>query len=320
MSRYVMPSILAAVLITACAASAAEPAKPAKQPKPFSFDVYGGAGFMAGDVTYQIGGDVSANGVSEELHFPISELKWPTDVAIGTIGASFEILERFEVRASYGANITSDAGTMEDSDWEYEDVLTIYSESDAELEFWQGDASARYWFFVSPGRGGEEFKFGAGAGVLYQDYYWEASNLDQWYPPYPWLGHDYSDEVVITYDVEMTMPYFELAGKLVHPKFTLEGRGGVGYVQLNDVDDHKLRYIRAETETDGAGVFFEGIARYYIVKNLFLQGTLYTFAAGTQGTEQDVVYAGEDEGDTWEIEHEVTIGQIQGTAAIGLEF
>ena len=72
---------------------------------------------LRGDSTYTIGGTFSDNqGNSGEFWDPLSELKWPLDVVMVSLGGQAEF-GRFSVRGEITKNATGNAGDMEDSDW-----------------------------------------------------------------------------------------------------------------------------------------------------------------------------------------------------------
>lgn len=303
------------LLLSASAYGAGQPA--------LKTDVWAGLDALGGDVTYEIGGTVRQGAIVEKTHFPLSRLEWPLNVAMLSIGGSAEYGD-FDARARVSRNITADSGTMKDSDWEIEgqpNVLTTYSESDADLSATMFDASARYWVAFPTSNEKEFARLGGGIGVLYQDFSWDAKNTDQWYPQNPGLGHDIFRGTTISYDAKVLMPYVEVGGKLNYGALYLEGRVGLSpYTQVEDVDDHRLRYIKAETDSDGTGAFAELIGRYTFRNNIFLQGALWAMAFDVEGTEKDHVYAGPDAGTRWEIEHKVTSSQARLTVAGGISF
>ena len=286
-------------------------------------ELWGGVDLTGGDVTYEIGGQIRQGPMVEDLHFPISRLEWPLNAAMLSLGGSVEV-GAFDARAVFSKNAARDAGKMKDSDWEIDempDVLTTYSESDTEFDAWQADGSVRYWVLFPTGNPKETVRLGGGIGVLYQDFSWEAKDTDQWYPQRPDLGHDILRGVTITYDARVLMPYIDVGGKMTYGPLYFEGRlGWSPYTQVEDVDDHKLRYIRAETTSDGAGAFAELLGRYTFSNGAFLQCAVHMLAFETKGTEKDFVYAGPDYGTSWEIEHEVRSSQARLTLAGGMAF
>jgi len=53
-------------------------------------------GKLSGNTTYQIGGTVNIPGLgSQELHFPISELEFPLDVYMVSVGGNIAFAEKW---------------------------------------------------------------------------------------------------------------------------------------------------------------------------------------------------------------------------------
>jgi outer membrane protease len=318
MSKYLVPAV-ALFLISLSAFSAPEQIAVSNA---VTWNLWGGAGMMNGDVTYQIGGRYEYAGNVEYGHFPLSELKWPVNVPFGSVGSSVGF-RGWEARGVFSKNLDGDAGKMEDSDWEYEwdtDLLTTYSESDTDFDGYTADGSIRYWLIEAPIR---ELKasLAVGAGWLYQYFYWDAMNLDQWYPQNPEAQHDIVSGIVGSYESTLNMPYIEAAGKLAFKGLTMAGTLGFApYAQVTDVDDHKLRYILADTDADGTAYKVSLQARYSFTDHFFMMAQVDYLSFETEGTEEDEVYAGVDEGQTWTIDHDITSEQTSVLLAAGVNF
>jgi hypothetical protein len=91
-------------------------------------------------------------------------------------------------------------------------------------------------------------------------------------------------------------------------------------VAVNDEDDHVLRYIKAKTDATGTGWKLGGVARYDFEFGLFLSGRVDVLDFETDGTEKNYIYAGPDQGYSWEIYHEITSNQISGLLTVGYKF
>ncbi|MBU1163723.1 MAG: omptin family outer membrane protease, partial [Proteobacteria bacterium] len=238
------------LLISAYGAGAQEvvPEKSAEvQVERAKFDLTLGHGMLRGDSTYQIGGTVDTPSGSSEIHFPLSELEFPLDVYMVSLGGSLEFAEKWKLNANVKKNITSDAGKMKDSDWgvffDDPNSLDIYSESDADLEALITDINLRYRFYKK-----SNWSFIAGLGYLRQNFDYEVSNLDQWYPSlndyYGYdIGHDYVSGKVLEYEVTYSIPYMEIGTQFkIKDKFSVEA--SLGYspiVNVTDEDNHILR-------------------------------------------------------------------------------
>jgi len=229
----------------------------------------------SGDTTYQIGGRVDIGGLgSYKLHFPISELEFPLDLYMISVGGSIEFAEKWKVNIGVKKNITTDAGKMKDSDWGYwwlsgypwakQNTLDIYSESDADLDALMMDINLRYRFYQ-----GSNWSFAAGLGYIGENFDYKVSNLDQWYPSSVYyfgydFGHDYISGKVLTYEARYSIPYMEIATEL-KIKDRLRVEASLGYspiVNVTDEDNHILRDKISKGDCDGNATLFSLKGRY----------------------------------------------------------
>jgi outer membrane protease len=243
------------------------------------FDVTVGLGKLGGHTTYQIGGTFSTPSGTGEVHFPISELEFPLDVYMVSLGASVRFAEKLKLSVSVKKNITDDAGKMKDSDWgaywlggygwAEQGTLDIYSESDADLDALIVNVNARYRIY----RG-----FFMGLGYMHQNFDYEISNLDQWYPSSNYYfgvdsPHDRVSGTTLTYEVTYNIPYIEIGfmGK-VSDTFTVEmSLGYSSIVDAEDEDHHLLRSKVYKTDYDqGDAILFSLEGRYRFATNWFL--------------------------------------------------
>jgi hypothetical protein len=192
-----------------------------------------GVGKLNGYTKYQIGGTVDSPSGSTQVHFPISELDFPLDVYMVSAGVSRESQGKWKFGLDVKKNITGDAGKVKDSDWGayylegYEwaeqNTLDIYSESDADLEALIIDIHLQYIFYRK-----SVLSLSGGLGYMYQNFNFELSNLDQWYPSSYYyfgedLGHEYTSGKIGTYNVIYSIPYLEIATELnIKNKFSIE--------------------------------------------------------------------------------------------------
>lgn len=238
-------------------------------------------GKLNGHTTYQIGGAVDTPSDSWVQRFPTSELEFPLDVCMISVGGSVELLEKWKLGLGVKKNITDDAGKMEDSDWGinyYEiswwtdpDSLDIYSESDAELDALIMDINLRYKFYEK-----SSYSFIAGLGYIRQNFDYEISNLDQWYPSCnEYYGYDIEhlrvSGRVLTYEVTYSIPYMEIGIRETEDKLSVEASIGYSpFVNVKDEDHHLLRSMVSYGDCDGDAVLFSLEVRYDFPKNWFL--------------------------------------------------
>lgn len=293
-----------------------------------TFTVDGGAGWLFGNVTYQIGGDVVyASGESTTYHFPISELKFPLNNAIARIALS-GMFEQIVVSASFAHTLTSDAGTMEDSDWSDSynpKVKTVFSESDSTLDAWNANVGFNYIFFET--QGGFRNSLAGGVGCLYESFEWENSNFDQSYPSTPGATHDYYSGVGITYEANLLMPYLALSETMSYKRFNAAATLRLTpWARISDEDDHVYRQIRSKIEADGMA------AQFSLQGNLYLTTSVFLFARGeylyckADGDSENIVYgpgvnnsSADSVGLQWSIEEKIFISQVTVLAGIGID-
>lgn len=288
------------------------------------FDLMVGLGRLNGDTTYQIGGTVDTPSGSVKLHFPISELEFPLDVYMVSLEGSIGFANKWKVSAGVKKNITDDAGKMKDSDWGYywlegypwaeQSTLDIYSESDADLDAFIIDINLRYRVH----RG-----FLVGLGYIHQNFDYEVSNLDQWYPSSDYyfgvdFPHDRVSGRVLEYEVTYNIPYVEIAfmGKATD-NFTVETR--IGYspmVNVEDEDQHLLRSKVNKGDCDGTAILFSFGGRYDFFKNWFLTLEFDYAEIETDGESEAFFFGVYDH----TIDLEIESMQLFAGIAVGYEF
>ena len=287
-----------------------------------------GIGKLDGDTTYQIGGTVVTPLGSGQVHFPISELEFPLDVWMVSLEGSKEFAEKWKVSVGVKKNITSDAGKMKDSDWGYyflrgdawaeKDTLDIYSESDAELDALIMDINLRYRFYEKP-----SWAFFAGLGYIRQNFDYEISNLDQWYPSSTYyfgadLPHDYASGKVLTYEITYSIPYIEIGLQGTFKKnFSVET--SLGYspiVEAEDEDVHILRDRVSKADCEGDAILFSLRARYDFSKNWLVMAEFDYTKIEVDGTSK--TYDGGAYSHT--IDQEITSEQIFAGLSVGYAF
>ena len=293
--------------------------------KRVSAEAYAGFGPMVGDVTYQIGGHIVVDGRSDNVHFPVSELKWPVNVIMVSVGGSLKLDNRIEVNGQLSKNLTTGADNMQDSDWSdlmHPDRKTVYSESDNEFNGWTADLGARYWFVSLPVRDlrGVTVALAVGGGLLYQKYDWEASNANQLSvdPNFP---SEFIPGVVGTYQNTLTMPYVDVAGKLTFQRFAFSGALGFApYATVSGEDDHKQRHKLNTIDASGSALKLSLQGRYDFKARFFVLAQLDALSFDMDGTQDQSYYAGPQRGETASIDAKVKSTQTMLTLGAGCRF
>jgi outer membrane protease len=287
-----------------------------------------GIGKLGGDTTYQIGGTVVTPLGSGQVHFPISELEFPLDVWMVSVEGSKEFAEKWKVSVGVKKNITGDAGKMKDSDWgayfldgyawAEKDTLDIYSESDAELDALIMDINLRYRFYEKP-----SWAFFAGLGYIHQNFDYEISNLNQWYPSSTYyfgadLPHDFVSGKVLTYEITYSIPYIEIGLQGAFKKnFSVET--SIGYSPIVDAEDEDVHILRdrvSEADCEGDAILFSLRARFDFSKNWLVMAEFdYTKIEvdGTSKTYDRGAYS-------HTIDQEITSEQFFGGFSVGYAF
>lgn len=295
---------------------------------PVSWSVSIGPAATGGSIAYEIGGRLTEADASEELPFPISRLEWPLD-AIGLHGElRLRLPLGWEAWVWGGWIPSSDAGSLEDSDWEYPEgrrVLAIHSQSDAVLESWTLDAGVRWWFWRSKRPGGAQLSAGLGAGWMRQSFAWEGRDGVQTYPATPEIPTDSWTGKAIDYELDADIPYLEAAVRLRWPRVEIEGRiAGSAWARAGDRDDHRLRGIVAEADTRGAALLADAAVRYDLTDAWFLRLRVRHLAIAADGSSHNRVDGGDDPdlppGMRWSIEEEIRGAATSLHVAIGRDF
>jgi hypothetical protein len=293
-------------------------------------------GRLSGETLYRINGDFFIPGQgSGTVDFTVSELEFPLDVSTASAGLAVAFPGRLLLRLGLAKNITSDAGTMKDSDWgawylEYgapfsEETLDIYSESRAELDavIFQGDALYRLL-------GTSTVTLAAGVGYRYQNFRYDLSDLDQWYPSFRYYtgqdaGHDRVAGKVGTYEVSYRVLMIEGAVE-VRPWRDVSIRCLVAvapFVKARDEDDHLLRGKRSVGDGTGLGGLVDLGVEYRLPAGFFAALSYEYLHMTASGTQTQTWYRTTDEanaGDWLTIDQEIESTQHALDLTLGVRF
>ncbi len=264
---------------------------------------------MSGNTTYQIGGKIETSEGKDELHFPLSELKFPLNVYFISLESDVELYDRICLNLNLDKNITDDAGKMKDSDWgvpfEYPYAGSgyyawygakhkdIYSESDTEIEALIFDINVMYKIFnIRPGGSGVAVSFSAGLGYLYQRFDFVCVLLRQWdlRPDVPDdQNSDFEGDgrVGIKYNVRSHVPYLNIGIKVdIRQKIVFDASFGYSpYAMVRDRDNHVLRSKISKAECEGTAIMASGGISYFIARPVFIRAGLDYMSVDTEGWE-----------------------------------
>jgi outer membrane protease len=238
---------------------------------------------------------------------------------MGEIGSEVHFGKRWEFRGSLAHNISNNLGSkMEDSDWVLSpSSLDSYSESITDFRAYVIDASLRFWF-LDRQKENKSYSLGIAAGGMYQDYYWEASNLDQRSNVF---GTGQIGGVVGTYKFQSMMPYIELVFKSKINNFDFSGSiGGSPYMWVKDEDNHRLRAFVAEGKSHGYALKFALQGNYNFASRWFVGLRLNFMYYETNGSQEKFGYAYSYAGAHNEIDEKITSLQIDTMLTLGYRF
>lgn len=293
-------------------------------------------GRLGGDTLYRIGGDFEVPGqASGTANFTLSELEFPLDVYTASVGLSAVFSGRLQLRLGLTKNVTSDAGSMQDSDWgvwylDYgypfsPDTLDIASESRTDLDATMFQSDVLFRVLATPA-----FTLAAGVGYHYQNFQYELSDLDQWYPSYySYTGKDAGHNLVYgpvgSYDVSFHLLMLEGEAEVrPWPGFSIWCLVGVApYARAQDEDNHILRAKRSEGDATGTAVLCDLGIEYRLPAGLFIGlGYEYLYIS-TSGTQTQTWYRTTGEanaGDWLTIDQEIESQQYAINLTLGLRF
>lgn len=299
-----------------------EPPVAATNAASWNVEIFAGAGTWAGDATYSIGGRAwtPADGFVE-LPDKISQLSFPLDVSYGMAGARLES-GRLEFRGTMLFSLSDPSGPVEDSDWGFLGVgtLDVYSESDAELSAFVVDGSGRYWLRQIPRDARTGWGVGFGPGVHVAGMEWIVSNLDQWYPSRPRLGHDYESGRVAEYRVAIVMPYLDVGVEGRMGRWSGRLDAGVGPVGVEDEDDHLLGQKLSSGSMAGLGVKGAAQVRCALSRSVFVAANVTFVSIEASGTQEQEGYGGELAGHYGEIDEDFSLSSVTAGLDAGWRF
>ncbi len=317
--RAAFPRLRIGVIILILGAAAVRSAVAA--PFPGEPRLHLGAGTWSGDTTYRVGGRFRMNGETAVLPMPLSELVWPMDVTMAEAGLRLRPFPRWELRLRGAVSLTDDAGTLEDRDWELPDLLpgtvTTYSESGAALNAEEQELRLGY-DAGRLGRGACRAGAQVGLGWLRQQAEWKSLRGVQ-HSIFQDEPIAFDQEGVIVYETDLDLPYADVGVQVVLKTITLEARCGWSpLARIRDLDDHRARGIRAETDADGSGLILEASAGWAFAARWSVLLSYRRLDLSVDGTSRNLDYAGVESpaGTRWEIQEDIESTQEAWTLAV----
>ena len=161
---------------------------------------------------------------------------------------------------------------------------------------------------------------GVGGALYVASLDWTISNIDQWSPSHPELGHESEPGKAMTYSAVVLMPYLDVCCVAKAGKFSGRAGVGIGPVAVEDEDDHLLRKKRSTGEMKGVGVKTEVELRYEFTGSLFALVNVSALSIEAHGTQTQEGYGGELEGYSAEIDEEFSMSVVNTGVAAGYRF
>ncbi|MFP4477210.1 MAG: hypothetical protein ACLFOY_16735 [Desulfatibacillaceae bacterium] len=275
--------------IAICLALAAATPRPATAQPVVRLDVEGGAKYIAGDNTMEIGGKVvRADGSRTTVGFPVSRLEFPVDAFTATAKARADYGSRWSFILEGGRSITDTERKMKDSDWIYGDFgnpgsRDSYSESSVDMDVWLLDTRVRYKIAeMRHGAGMQaterlisftKYSFFASMGFMFQDYTYEVSEVTQYSLSNPGQTPVFDSGVGLEYNLTYYVPYTELGFGINHKdRFHLEASiGGTLFAHAEDKAEHVRRGVisKMDSNWDGDMLMGNATARYNFTDNIY---------------------------------------------------
>ena len=280
----------------------------------FSLNVQTGAEKMFGFTNYAIGWNAyDLAGYSSPIGFKLSELVFPLDCYFvkGTIDLRF--LKKLAAGLVFAKSVYSPSGIMEDSDWGVwylddnswasPETLDVFSASESNLRnAYTIDTDVRYILSITPGLG-----VSFGLGFIFQYYYFELSDLDQWYPSYEtysaYLDPSYSEHVTVsglvgTYEVMYIIP---LVKAVIHmditKKFAVNFIAGYSpFTRIFDADDHILRSKLSHGDCTGMTLKGSFDGQYDLTRLFSIGWNAEIMAVSAKGKQDQILYNDTPEG------------------------
>lgn len=230
-------------------------------------------GILSGYTKYRISGTGFDQNIGN--YSWASELEWPVNGEVSGVTAAVAVNNRFVLEGTVRKNLEKDTGKMKDSDW-LNNVLIIYSESDTEMKMLDLDIRGRLIIPQS-----KNTNISLIAGYRYQDFSFEASNVVQ-----QSVDPDLNGKVqglVGKYDAIYSIPYLGVGfSSKVRERTALELSAQLGFVNVNDEDDHVLRYKKSTGVSNGNSIGLSGNLVYDLSRDAFIRlNSEYLFIQAT---------------------------------------
>ena len=283
-----------------------------------------GLGYLTGSTLYHISAYDATGGIESELEFPLDTMLYGLEG--GYVSKNANGHDAFRIGLQWFRNLGSGSGKLKDSDWisgtaetgpppnglglPAHPGLDIYSTSDIELKANIIDLRGSYNNWIS-----DNLSIGPVGGLLYQNYKFDASNVNQvGYGPY---ATDYTGSapgLVLTYEVTYTIPYLGIHSEMLVSR-NFQAAFDLAYspwAAAEDRDDHILRQKISKAKTTGSAYLAAITAQWDIEDNDFIMIRGQYLNIDTTGKQTQSFYDGS--GDVFTgIDDKISSKQISAT-------
>lgn len=298
------------------------------------FEMCPGVGYLTGSNTYEIGNvppDLDPWG--RDPYFPVSKLDFLLNVYVATFDAKFTY-DKLSISGGIRTNFMKDSGKMRDYDWGipfWDDdgdegpgwyvwvwtdgtnewyALDIESKSKNEVNALLWEANLAYQIFSYQYKDkyhNSNYRGYLGIGYEHRGFEYECKLIRQWSPS-ELSGFDYIGDgsVGLTYDVSYSIPYAEFSIVGIKKKLYIEMIIGYSpYARAKDKDVHLIRIpgpIYAEGDCTGQSLKYAAVIQYNFAPNWSAKLVFDHIYIRAKGEQDKVLYAGSDNGISWDDE------------------
>lgn len=272
---------------------------------------------MSGDITSSIGGEINyAEGPTEYIHFPLSELEWPMDVLLARFDAAFMLSPYLRLNGTLKKGLNEPDDPLIDRDWlTPTGGVDVYSESSiSEFDAFIADVDFE-WVYLNSG----PWNLYTGVGYMHQEFEYDG-DLKMQYSPTGMSEFNYigNGTTSVNYDATFSMLYFLLGADVqLTPMFNLAGKFSVAPVASVEDELRHLYHAKVSTgDMEGTAYTFEVTGNFHLAPWWFVElGAQYTNLA-VDG-DQDQVLRGTPLG---RIDQELESEQTSGYISMGYSF
>jgi outer membrane protease len=241
-----------------------------------------GLGYLTGSTIYHISVYDATAGIESELEFPLDTMI--VGLEGGYVSRNAKGQDALRIGLQWFRSLGSGSGKLKDSDWisgtaetspppngfgfPAHPGLDIYSTSDISLKANIIDLRGSYNNWIS-----DNLSLGPVGGLLYQNYQFDASNVNQvGYGPYAPEYTGSASGLVLTYEVTYTIPYLGIHSEILVRR-NFQAILDLGYspgASAEDRDDHVLRGKLSKARTSGSAYLATLTAQWDIEDNDYI--------------------------------------------------